>query len=133
MLARYLTSSVPQATRAKGSATSAWAPWWQSAAANGPRTPWCGGAATTASRSPATATAFRASCDCPYFTDRAEICKHIWAAIIEADERALLAGDGSGHQELFLEADFSRADDPQAAQRADAPAEGAAAGRGSGS
>ena len=24
--------------------------------------------------------AFRASCDCPYFTDRGEICKHIWAA-----------------------------------------------------
>jgi superfamily II DNA or RNA helicase len=37
---------------------------------------------------------FTASCECPYYADRAEICKHIWAALLEADQRALLAGDG---------------------------------------
>ena len=51
--------------------------------------------------------AFRASCDCPYFTDRGEICKHIWAAIIEADERLLLAGNGEP-LEAFLEPEVSR-------------------------
>jgi superfamily II DNA or RNA helicase len=52
---------------------------------------------------------FRASCDCPFFSDRGQICKHIWAAIIEADERTLLAGNGSLTSAAFLEADFSRA------------------------
>src|SRR4029453_16298502 len=33
---------------------------------------------------------FTASCECPYYTDRAEICKHIWAAFLEADRRGLL-------------------------------------------
>ena len=51
--------------------------------------------------------AFRASCDCPYFTDRGEICKHIWAAVIEADERLLLAGNGEP-LEAFLEPEVSR-------------------------
>ena len=35
-----------------------------------------------------------ASCECPYYADRAEICKHIWAALLEAEQRGLLAGDG---------------------------------------
>ena len=36
---------------------------------------------------------FTASCECPYYTDRAEVCKHIWAALLEAEQRGLLAGD----------------------------------------
>ncbi len=36
-----------------------------------------------------------ASCECPFYADRAEICKHIWAALLEAEGRGLLAGDGS--------------------------------------
>jgi superfamily II DNA or RNA helicase len=36
---------------------------------------------------------FRASCECPYYTDRVEICKHIWAALLEADRRGLLGAD----------------------------------------
>ncbi len=36
---------------------------------------------------------FTASCECPYYTDRAEICKHIWAALLEADRRGLLGAD----------------------------------------
>ena len=37
---------------------------------------------------------FTGSCECPYYADRAEICKHIWAALLEADQRGLLSGDG---------------------------------------
>jgi superfamily II DNA or RNA helicase len=36
---------------------------------------------------------FTASCECPYYTDRAEICKHIWAALLEADRRGLLGAE----------------------------------------
>lgn len=36
---------------------------------------------------------FTASCECPYYADRADICKHIWAALLEAERRGLLAGD----------------------------------------
>src|SRR4051812_1077902 len=36
---------------------------------------------------------FEASCECPYFLDRASVCKHIWATLLEADERGLLTGD----------------------------------------
>src|SRR5512145_2821187 len=35
---------------------------------------------------------FTASCQCPYFEDRAEICKHIWAVLEAADRRNLLGG-----------------------------------------
>ena len=28
---------------------------------------------------------FTATCECPYFVDRVEICKHIWAVILAAD------------------------------------------------
>src|SRR5215813_1409522 len=35
---------------------------------------------------------FGASCECPYFVDRAVICKHIWATFIEAEEQGLLTG-----------------------------------------
>ena len=36
--------------------------------------------------------AFTASCECPYFMDRADVCKHIWAALLEAERRGLLFG-----------------------------------------
>ena len=35
-----------------------------------------------------------ASCECPFYADRGNSCKHIWAALIEAEEHALLTGDG---------------------------------------
>jgi superfamily II DNA or RNA helicase len=38
----------------------------------------------------------RASCDCPYATDRDEVCKHIWATILAADEQGGLRGSGNG-------------------------------------
>ena len=31
-------------------------------------------------------------CECPYFSDNALPCKHIWAAMLEAEERGLLEG-----------------------------------------
>ena len=37
------------------------------------------------------------------------MCKHIWAAVLEADERNLLDGDGVLSEEAFLEADVGRA------------------------
>src|ERR1043166_2923825 len=39
--------------------------------------------------------AFFASCECPYFFDRVSICKHIWAALLEAERRHLLLGSGT--------------------------------------
>jgi superfamily II DNA or RNA helicase len=38
--------------------------------------------------------AMTASCDCPYFHDRFVICKHIWAALLEAERRGHLLGAG---------------------------------------
>src|SRR5262249_9371451 len=38
---------------------------------------------------------FTASCTCPFFVGRAEICKHIWAVMLAAERRDLLGGDGS--------------------------------------
>jgi superfamily II DNA or RNA helicase len=37
---------------------------------------------------------FSASCECRYFADRMENCKHIWAALLEAERRGFLGGDG---------------------------------------
>src|SRR5688572_16698262 len=31
----------------------------------------------------------RASCSCPFFRDRFEICKHIWAVVLAAEDRGL--------------------------------------------
>src|ERR671919_173061 len=33
---------------------------------------------------------FIGSCECPYFQDRFQVCKHIWALVIAADSRGLL-------------------------------------------
>ena len=33
---------------------------------------------------------FIGSCECPYFQDRFDVCKHIWAAVLAADSRGLL-------------------------------------------
>src|ERR671919_133450 len=36
------------------------------------------------------------SCTCPYF-DGAEVCKHIWATLLTADEKGYLADDSDDH------------------------------------
>jgi uncharacterized Zn finger protein len=49
---------------------------------------------------------FTASCECPYYTDRAEVCKHIWAALLAAEERGLLAGDAPVLPTATLEPEY---------------------------
>jgi hypothetical protein len=109
MLARYLTSSVPQAIRAKG---FRYHRMGAVVAISGGE--WAAHAVVRGGRNYRVEIVrdrdlFRASCDCAYFTDRAQICKHVWAAIIEADERSLLSGSGELTSDAFLEPDVSRA------------------------
>ena len=56
---------------------------------------------------------FTASCECPYYTDRGEVCKHIWAALLEADQRGLLAGDGTILPDATLEPEYGPNSDEQ--------------------
>ena len=37
---------------------------------------------------------FLGSCDCPFFADRYDICKHIWAVVLAADAQGLLPPEG---------------------------------------
>ena len=37
---------------------------------------------------------FTAVCECPYFADRVDICKHIWATVLAADAEGLLPPEG---------------------------------------
>ena len=65
--------------------------------------------------------AFTASCDCPYFHDRFVICKHIWAALLEAERRGYLMGNGEVPDTATLvPADRGDASDPEYATRAEA-------------
>ena len=64
--------------------------------------------------------AFTASCDCPYFHDRFVICKHIWAALLEAERRGYLAGDGGLPDTAVLTpGDRGEASDPEYATPAE--------------
>jgi hypothetical protein len=60
---------------------------------------------------------FTASCECPYYIDRADICKHIWAALLEADRRGLLNGDGAILPTATLEPEYRPTPDLSAAAR----------------
>src|SRR6266851_708282 len=42
------------------------------------------------------------SCDCPYFESSGP-CKHVWAALLEADEKHYLCGDGRKVPLVFIE------------------------------
>src|SRR5919202_4706953 len=46
--------------------------------------------------------AFFGTCECPYFDDRFVVCKHIWAAVLAADQRRLLTGNGDVPREAVL-------------------------------
>jgi len=48
-----------------------------------------------------------ASCGCPFFTDRNEFCKHIWAVILAADAKGYLIGDAPLTQNLYLESAYT--------------------------
>jgi hypothetical protein len=52
----------------------------------------------------------RASCTCPFNAEWAGPCKHIWAAILAADQRGLLRG--SGREPQILEVDDVEPDEP---------------------
>ena len=46
----------------------------------------------------------QASCTCPYFADRFDICKHVWAVLLAAEERAIpLLTPGSAPSRVVLE------------------------------
>ena len=45
---------------------------------------------------------FRASCQCPYFTDRQDFCKHIWAVVLAADAEGLLIGDRPITEDAYI-------------------------------
>src|SRR5262245_47034131 len=48
--------------------------------------------------------AVRATCTCPFFSDRLEICKHIWATILAAETRGLpLIAPGPAPSSVTLE------------------------------
>src|SRR5215217_7144546 len=49
---------------------------------------------------------FTGSCECPYYADRGEICKHIWAALLQAERRNLLSGNGPVEVDAVLEPDY---------------------------
>jgi len=49
---------------------------------------------------------FTASCECPYYADRGEICKHIWASLLEAEKRGLLGGEGAILPGAVLEPEY---------------------------
>jgi uncharacterized Zn finger protein len=36
---------------------------------------------------------FVARCECPFFLDRHDVCKHIWAVVLTADAQGLLPPD----------------------------------------
>jgi superfamily II DNA or RNA helicase len=49
-------------------------------------------------------------CSCPYFQDRREPCKHIWATVLAADDRGLLADAAAGHGPRVVPQDAERGD-----------------------
>lgn len=49
---------------------------------------------------------FTAACECPWYSDRADLCKHIWAALLEAESRGLLSGDGPVGVDAVLEPEY---------------------------
>jgi superfamily II DNA or RNA helicase len=56
-----------------------------------------------------------ASCSCPYFVERCEICQHIWATVLKADAVQALRGPRGGLPGALLPdfGNFAFADDPE--------------------
>ena len=48
-----------------------------------------------------------ASCGCPYFSDRNDFCKHIWAVILAADAEGYLIGDEPLTRTMYLESAYT--------------------------
>src|SRR5215218_11109194 len=45
-----------------------------------------------------------AACQCPYFSDRRDFCKHVWAVVLAAEAEGLLLGDTPVTEDTYLEA-----------------------------
>jgi hypothetical protein len=52
---------------------------------------------------------FTGSCECPYFTDRVEICKHIWAVVLSPQAEAALAASGPIAGKAWIDPVLTRA------------------------
>ncbi len=130
-LTRFLAPDVPGGSRAKGRAY-----FLDGAVSRISGDQWSANATVRGSRNYTVAVrrtgdAFTASCDCPYFTDRSIICKHIWAALLEAERQRFLGGDGGLPATVTLDAAKADVDaDPefQAPGAAGSRAEGARRG-----
>ena len=59
--------------------------------------------------------AFTATCQCPYFQDRLDFCKHVWAVVLAADAEGLLLGDTPLTPDAYLEIRREREGPPAAA------------------
>jgi superfamily II DNA or RNA helicase len=57
---------------------------------------------------------FTGACECGYYADRHEICKHIWAALLEAERNGYLRGNGSIGPDATIEPDYSSWSGPPA-------------------
>ena len=120
-LTRVLARSVPGGSRVKGRAYQL-----EGAVRKITGTPWTADATVKGSRAYAVDIHrddrghLTASCDCPYFTDRFVVCKHIWAALLEAERRGFLLGDGDLPEGATIEpVDRADASDPEYATRAE--------------
>jgi superfamily II DNA or RNA helicase len=60
-----------------------------------------------------------ASCGCPFFTDRNDFCKHIWAVILAADAEGFLIGNRPITKDVYLESAYTGDSDPVTRSRAD--------------
>ena len=48
-----------------------------------------------------------ASCGCPFFIDRNDFCKHIWAVVLAADAEGYLIGDAPLTRDVYLESAYT--------------------------
>ena len=51
------------------------------------------------------------SCECPYFIDRSESCKHLWAVVLAADASGYLVGDAPISENTYLDLEINIDDD----------------------
>jgi superfamily II DNA or RNA helicase len=113
-LTRILAADVPGGSRAKGRDY-----YLRGAVARISGGPWSADAVVQGSRSYAVSIrregdAFTAACDCPYFVDRMAICKHIWAAMLAAEQQQLLLGNGNATEAVTLDPAYADVDeDPE--------------------
>jgi superfamily II DNA or RNA helicase len=61
--------------------------------------------------------AFTATCQCPYFSDRLDFCKHVWAVVLAADAEGLLVGGQPVTADAYLEIGSDRPPPPPVPHR----------------